>query len=299
MEAEAFESVGITALGLAASRGVESSREDRLIDDPYARALFDAAGATLPMRTRWPASGDCPTDVEALHLHGSRYIGVRTRFYDDIVVGAAAQAVGQAVLVGAGLDTRVLRLALPRGFETFELDRGPLLRFKRQTLSRLGVRPLNAVTDIATDLADDWAERLLASGFSPDAPAVWIAEGLVPYLDGDGQAALIAAMDELSAPGSVVAFDRITGGDTAELARRSGIAMDELLVEKTAGADLAELLEQRGWAAEAADVATVAERYRRDLSDPFASGDAGPASAPPWLETEFTRARKLPGVRPS
>jgi O-methyltransferase involved in polyketide biosynthesis len=41
---EIFSGPAATALGLAASRTVESNRPDRLINDPLARVFFEAAG---------------------------------------------------------------------------------------------------------------------------------------------------------------------------------------------------------------------------------------------------------------
>src|SRR3954451_75299 len=94
---------GLTALGLAASRTVESGRPDRLIDDPLAARFLDAIASPVPFPTRWPAPSERPSDREALHLHGSRYIGLRTRYYDDLVVSAAAAHIEQVVLLAAGL----------------------------------------------------------------------------------------------------------------------------------------------------------------------------------------------------
>lgn len=58
------ESVGATALGVAAARAAENAREDRLFDDPYAQLFIDAAGAgmwTLLSRTALP---EALTDVD-------------------------------------------------------------------------------------------------------------------------------------------------------------------------------------------------------------------------------------------
>jgi methyltransferase (TIGR00027 family) len=277
-----FAGAGVTALGLAAARAVESTRTDRLIDDPYARALFDAAGSGLPMRTTWPAEGEHVTDTEALHLHGSRYIGMRTRFYDDALVSAAAAGTRQAVLFGAGLDTRALRLRLPPGFAVFELDRAEVLEFKRRVVGSGGVTPVGA------DLSVDWAERLRDAGFGGDPPTAWLAEGLLPYLDAGAQAGLIDAVDALSAAGSTLAFDQVVGGDVEDLSRRSGIDMDSLLAD-TSYTGLAEGLAEHGWDVTTTAAEELGRRYRRDLVNPFGVDDG---TAPPWLMTEFVEARK-------
>src|SRR3954447_18888713 len=113
---------GLTALGLAASRLVESGRPDRLIDDPLGRAFLDAVDSPVPFPTRWPAEEEPVSDQQALHLHGSRYIGLRTRIYDDEVLAAADAGIRQVVLLAAGLDTRALRLTWPPEAHVFEVD---------------------------------------------------------------------------------------------------------------------------------------------------------------------------------
>ena len=281
-----FTGAGVTALGLAASRAVESSRTDRLVDDPHARVLFDAAGADLPMRTTWPAAGERVTDTEALHLHGSRYIGMRTRFYDDVLVAAAAAGTRQAVLLGAGLDTRVRRLGLPPGFAVYELDRAQVLDFKRRVLGDAAARAVGA------ELSGDWTGPLRDAGFAGDRPTAWLAEGLLPYLDAGAQARLIEAVDALSAAGSTFAFDHLVGGDVEDLSRRSGIDMDSLLAG-TADTGLAARLADRGWSVTSTAAEELGRRYRRDLANPFGTGTA---ESPPWLQTQFVEAQ-LRGCR--
>ena len=90
----------MTALCLTAARGEETGRPDRLIEDPYARALFEAADADLPMLVDWPEPGDPVSDAEARHLHGSRYIGLRTRFHDDALTAATRAGAANGVRLG-------------------------------------------------------------------------------------------------------------------------------------------------------------------------------------------------------
>jgi methyltransferase (TIGR00027 family) len=287
---------GITALGLAAARSVESGRPDRLIEDPFARALFDAAGVDLPMLVDWPATGTPISDTEALHLHGSRYIGLRTRFYDDALMVAASNGVAQGVLLGAGLDTRAFRLSPPAGFRLFELDQPDVLGFKDATLAAQGAEPRCVRSAIGLDLRGDWPAALKAGGFERSRPAVWIAEGLVPYLAPGAQSGLLSRIHELAAPGSVLALDRISGDPTAgnrlrDLSERSRIDMQSLLA-RGEGSDLGALLRTKGWEADEEPTTALADRYGRDLSDPFATAaENSPAPEPPWLDTVFLSAR--------
>ncbi len=287
---------GITALGLAAARSVESGRADRLIDDPFARLLFEAAGADLPMLVDWPEPGASVSDAEALHLHGSRYIGLRTRFYDGALQAAVRDGVTQGVLLGAGLDTRAFRLDLAADFQLFELDQQDVLEFKDATLASLGAEPRCARTTIGIDLRDDWPTALQAGGFEPVRSTVWVAEGLLPYLAPGARSELCHNINGLSAPASVLAFDRIAGDPRSghrlhELSERSGIDMQSLITEGE-GEDLAALLRAHGWRADEWPSAALADQYGRDLTDPFADGSRrSPAAEPPWLNTMFLSAR--------
>lgn len=287
-----FAGASIAALGLAAARSVESSRQDRLIDDPFARTLFEAAGDRLAMRHEWPRADDEVTATEALHLHGSRYIGLRTRFYDDRIVAAAATGIRQVVLLGAGLDTRALRLSLPADLVFYEVDHASVLEFKKRHLADAGQRPRCAVTQVGTDLSTDALAVLEHSGFDSRLPTAWIAEGLLPYLEPTAQQSVLDHVDRLSALGSSLAFDHIAGGDVAGLSARSGIDMQGLLKTTDATDEPGGHLATRDWTVRTCSADEIAERYGRDLADPFArSSDTG-HSPPPWLKTVFTAAHK-------
>jgi O-methyltransferase involved in polyketide biosynthesis len=119
-----------------------------------------------------------------------------------------------------------------------------------------------------------------------------VAEGLLPYLPPDARLGLLSRILGLAAPGSTLVFDRIAGAPTAGnrlrgLSERSGIDMTSLLAAGK-GHDLGAFLRARTWEVNQELTATLADRYGRDLSDPFA---AAPAPEPPWLATVFLTAR--------
>ena len=142
---EISESVGATALAIAAARAAETDSDDPLIVDPFARLFLEAAGD----RT-WTAffSGTVPKEVADLDPElavrmrsGVDYIGSRTKFFDDFFLNAAEAGVRQAVILGAGLDTRGWRLPWPEGTRVYELDQPKVLDFKRSTLAGSGAEP--------------------------------------------------------------------------------------------------------------------------------------------------------------
>jgi len=188
------QAVQTTGWLTAAVRAREYLRADAYLADPYARALVtDDAVAQLDGIAETGVSTEC--------------VVVRVRLGDEIVRGAAARGVRQAVGLGAGSDTRPYRLQLPAGFRFFELDLPGQIATKHGRLAEAGFTPVHDVFSVEGDLRADFAPGLLAAGFAPDQPCVWFAEGLLQYLEPPAVNALIHQVSALSADGSEFFFD--------------------------------------------------------------------------------------------
>src|SRR6267143_5617295 len=64
--ADIVSGAGLPALAVAAGRAVESSRPDRLINDPFAEAFVHAAPSPVPLSVRWLQQGTPVSGQEAL-----------------------------------------------------------------------------------------------------------------------------------------------------------------------------------------------------------------------------------------
>ncbi|MFE2757986.1 SAM-dependent methyltransferase [Actinosynnema sp. NPDC059335] len=194
------DGVALTALMVAAARAIETHRADCLARDDYAEHFVRSA----PASADWPVRPEDVPAGDANPLWGrlARYFGLRTRMLDDVVLAAGNR---QAVLLGAGLDTRAFRLAWPPDSVVYEVDRPAVLAFKQQVLDGLGARPRATRHPVAADLRDDWAHLL--PGFRPDEPTTWVAEGVLLYLPSAAERRLIDTVDRLSAPGSTLAYE--------------------------------------------------------------------------------------------
>lgn len=186
-----------TARWTAAVRALETAREDRLFEDPWAAELAGPEGrAWIEART--------PDSVLPLV--------VRTRYYDDWLTEALLDAtIRQVVVLGAGLDTRAWRLGWPHGTVLFELDQAAVLARKAEVLAGAGAAPRCERREVEADLGSDWPGRLLGAGFAPDRPTAWLAEGLLFYLPDE---LLVRILDEIaasSAPESQLGFDIVNG----------------------------------------------------------------------------------------
>jgi methyltransferase (TIGR00027 family) len=193
-----------TARWIAAARARESRRPDRLFDDPFAEALAGPEGFAQMHRLEAvsrPPGMTGSTD--------NPYLSIRTRFLDDFLASAVVPGGAvQVVIVAAGLDTRAYRRAWPEGTRLFELDRPELLAAKQQVLDRLGARPRCDRRTAGVDFtAPTWGDALIGAGFDATRPAVWIVEGLLPYLDAPAVHQIIARTASLAAPGSRLAAD--------------------------------------------------------------------------------------------
>jgi methyltransferase (TIGR00027 family) len=262
-------SVGATATMVAAARAVATEDTDPIISDPFAAPLVRAVG--IDFFTRVVDGEITPTDtgdngnVELQILTDS--LAVRTRFFDEFFINAAAAGIGQAVILAAGLDARAYRLAWPTGSVVYEVDQPKVVAFKTETMARLGAEPTALRRTVSVDLRDDWPAALRDSGFDDTKPSAWSAEGLLMYLPPEAQDRLFDHITVLSAPGSQLATEYHP--DTGPTMAERGQAMNDRWADLGCDVDLsglfyegernnvADYLSDRGW--------QVTARNRREL----------------------------------
>ena len=263
--------VASTALAVAAGRAVEASRRDALAVDPYAGLLVVASRSSLDLPLSWPEDPTVAPAMQQPLLLASLYIGLRTRFIDDVL--SEANPTTQTVILGAGLDTRGFRLPWPRDHRVFELDHADVLAFKSRVLTDLDAHPTCQLASVGTDLSQPWADALSGADFDVHQPTTWVVEGLLPYLSAQAQQDTLTAIAELSATGSRAVIERATTlPDTEDLeaklrafSAQTGLAMSDLL-GRANPPDPAALLAARGWLVREHSVAQLCTRYKRRIS---------------------------------
>ena len=221
---EITESVGATALGVAAARAADSESSDPLINDPFARVFLDRVGHGV---WDWYGAPELPAEVvaaapdmpERMQVLVS-YFATRTKFFDTSFIDAANGGIRQAVILAAGLDARSWRLPWPDGTTVYELDQDRVLDFKVSTLHDHGAEPACNRVGVAVDLRQDWPTVLQQAGFDPSAPSVWSIEGLLMYLPAAAQDLLLDRIQDLAAPGSRLAVEGL-GPEFAHPERRT------------------------------------------------------------------------------
>jgi methyltransferase (TIGR00027 family) len=158
-----------TALAVAFVRAVESERPRPLFRDPYARRLAGERGQQMGAQA---GRGWRPV---------STAVAVRTAVFDEFVLRAVERDGAACVLnLGAGLDTRPYRLALPPALRWVEADLPGILDYKAAQLA--GERPACRLERVAVDLTDGGARRRLMDGFAGGQPTLVLSEGLLIYL---------------------------------------------------------------------------------------------------------------------
>jgi methyltransferase (TIGR00027 family) len=234
--------VALTALMVAAARAREHARPDRLFWDPYAAALAGEEGPGL-LDDLERASGDTPS---------SPYLSIRVRFFDDLLLKVVSSTgVRQVVVLAAGMDTRAFRLPWPAGTEVYELDRPEVLARKDATLQSISAVARCTRHRVDVDLAYPWGQALQDAGFDPHTPSIWLAEGLLQYLDDAAVRHVLSQTAQLAAPGSVLGANLINAAFLTHPATQS---FREMFAELDApwqwGTDEPEaLFAQHGWRA--------------------------------------------------
>lgn len=187
--------VGKTSLLIAGWRARESEQIDPLFVDPLANIFVS------------PAMAGWIDEVTAASVSTCRLIAYRTRYFDDRLRFEQRHGVQQVVLLGAGLDTRALRLGEP-AVAFFEIDGADVLGYKRATLERHGYAIASRL--IAADyLRDDWLASLREQGFRVDAETYFIWEGNTMYLPAEAIVALLARI-RVEVPRARISFDYVS-----------------------------------------------------------------------------------------
>lgn len=250
---DASTSVGVTATEAAAARAVAGRRHTPLVNDPYAEPLVRAVGVDFLTEL---LDHDGEGEPEFALPHMVDWVAARTRFFDDYIIAAQQADIRQFVIVGAGLDTRAYRLPWSPLTTLFEIDQPGVIEFKNDTMTRLKAAPSTDRRLVAVDLRHDWVSLLLKSGFDRSQPTAWCAEGLLPYLDREGQDKLLDNISAFSAANSWFAADTVD--DMRLLAEqiagvrelRPGVQLDTSANDRDgrcASRDVASRLRGHGW----------------------------------------------------
>jgi methyltransferase (TIGR00027 family) len=189
------EGASRTAQYVAFFRALESLRPDAEFRDPYAERFLEPRLRAVVAAARLPGVRNLVTAYIDRRWPGPRPSAVRrTAMIDAAVRDAVAE---QAVILGAGYDTRAYRLPALAGLDVFEVDLPSTQARKRALMGEARVR------HVPVDFArDDLAAAMRAAGLDADLRTVIIWEGVLSYLELDAIDATLRWMSTAVAPGS-------------------------------------------------------------------------------------------------
>ncbi len=173
----AIQDVSDTAFMIAAYRAMESARPDALFHDPLAGRLAGERGRRIVAGLPKTSEVTCWS------------VALRTGIIDDFIRSALEQGVDTVLNLGAGLDTRPYRMALPESLHWIEVDYPHVIEWKESRLA--GEAPTCRLERVKLDFADRPSRKKLFSDIGSRASqALVLTEGVVPYLHNEEAASL-------------------------------------------------------------------------------------------------------------
>ena len=227
----------------------------RLLDDDLGARLLPPAQQPIVRACRWRVVRNAlmaVTESSAPGIWGGMICS--KRYADDAVAEAVAGGIRQVVVLGAGLDTRGVRLAAPAGAQVYELDQPVNIAYKvRRLRAVLGPVP-DRVRLVPVDFeTDDLATVLPTNGFDAGRPALFVWEAVTQYLTEEAVRATFAFLAKAAA-GSRLIFTHVradfldgTNSYGAERLRRRMTGADRVWRFGIAPAEVGSLLDEYGW----------------------------------------------------
>ena len=171
---------------MALFRAIETGRpsHERLFTDPYARMFLDVGLTCTVKLAKAPLIGRVIPKIIQRRAPGALSSGIaRTKYIDDLLWQTTRKGIKQLIILGAGFDTRALRLDYLNSIPVLEIDHPDTARWKMDRLKEsLGYLPQN-VRYLQIDFNHQSLEDL-ASGHNLNfnIPTTIIWEGVTNYL---------------------------------------------------------------------------------------------------------------------
>jgi methyltransferase (TIGR00027 family) len=154
-----------------------------LFTDNYAIIFLDNGLKTAVKISGLPIIGSLVPKIIHNKAFGALSSGTaRTKFIDDLLLQTIQNGVQQVLILGAGFDTRALRLDYLKNISVIEIDHPDTSKFKLEKLKTTGQLPNNISylqLDFNKESLDDLAQKNKID-FSKPTTIIW--EGVTNYL---------------------------------------------------------------------------------------------------------------------
>jgi methyltransferase (TIGR00027 family) len=203
------EAASRTAQYMAFFRAMETARPqaERIFTDPYATAFLDAALKLAVTISALPFARKLIENYIQRRIPGAYSSGIaRTGYIDDLLKQSVNSGIKQVVILGAGFDTRALRLDFMKSTPVIEIDHPNTAELKIKRLKEvLGSLPENVKyyqIDFNKQSLQSMAEERQLN-FSIPTTVIW--EGVTNYLSVEAVNSTFRFIENF-APGSHVIF---------------------------------------------------------------------------------------------
>lgn len=194
-----------TAEGIALLRYLETNRpeDERVVDDPYA-SLF--VGGFMKLLAKFFSN------PEAMERRGKGVVGfiaARERHIDEFAQACLREGIRQVVILGAGYDSRALRIEGMDQARVFEVDHPATQAVKQDKLERaIGALLPKYLSLVPVDFnKHSLGKQLGKAGYDPKQKTLFIWQGVVYYITAQAVDAVLKFIVSRSAPGSALIFD--------------------------------------------------------------------------------------------
>jgi len=174
-----------TAQYMALFRAIETARpkSNRLFTDSYAINFLDGRLRRVTKISRLPFIGQFIPGI--IHKKGNGAISsgiARTKYIDDLLESSIKNGSRQIIILGAGFDTRSVRLDFLKNISVVEIDHPDTSNYKVNVLKNLGCLPANVIFQQADFNKQSLTEITAAARINFSIPTTIIWEGVTNYL---------------------------------------------------------------------------------------------------------------------
>ena len=173
-----------TAQYMAFFRALETKRKNKLFCDPYAIYFLDFKLRFVTRLSRFSIIAKYISNTIQKKIPGALSSGIaRTKYIDELIETAISNNVKQVIILGAGFDTRAIRLDFLKSVPVIEIDHPNTSNFKAKIYqNRIGRIPEN-VKFLQIDFNNQNLDQLALEhnvDFSKPTATIW--EGVTNYL---------------------------------------------------------------------------------------------------------------------
>jgi methyltransferase (TIGR00027 family) len=200
--------ISSTAEVVCAFRAIAAQHPDPKLRNPDDLAAKLCSGTTRLPRTYASARSFIISDESYASYF---YVNARTHYIDKALQRAAAAGATQAVVLGAGFDSRAYRFRQSHpGLTFFEVDLPATIEAKKARLAGIFGAVPDYVRFAAIDFNNQKLEDVLpALGYDAKQRTFFILEGVLMYVNDAGNSATLGFIRNNSAPGSRVVYDYV------------------------------------------------------------------------------------------